>query len=124
MEALLYGSGVESKSETVSIKDTNFAGFSLLLKYVYEGSLPEEANLCDTLINTWPVLLSLTDMYCVERLKLHCASKMWDMEYEKTMTTLLRWAFETNCTQLQEKYMSVIALISPYGILTEDFVFV
>ncbi|RCV38973.1 hypothetical protein SETIT_8G185600v2 [Setaria italica] len=100
MEALLYGSGVESKSETVSIKDTNPVGFSLLIKYVCEGSLPEEADLWDTLINAWLVLLSLADMYCVERLKLHCASKMWDMACEKIMTTFLQWAFETNCAQL------------------------
>ncbi|RCV06271.1 hypothetical protein SETIT_1G149800v2 [Setaria italica] len=57
MEALLYGSGMESKSETISIKDTNSAGFSLLIKYAYEGSLLEEVNLWDTPINAWLVLL-------------------------------------------------------------------
>src|SRR5687767_10746192 len=71
MEALLYGSGVEPKLENVSIKDTNPAGFSLLVKYACEGSLPMEEDLWNTPINVWPVLLSLTDMYYVEWLKLH-----------------------------------------------------
>uniref|UniRef100_K3YMX7 Uncharacterized protein n=1 Tax=Setaria italica TaxID=4555 RepID=K3YMX7_SETIT len=53
-------------------------------------------------------------MYYIEWLKLHCASKMWDMACEKI----------TNCTQLQEKCMSLIALILPDRILTEDFLFV
>ncbi|RCV22252.1 hypothetical protein SETIT_4G205700v2 [Setaria italica] len=113
MVALLYGSGMGSMSKTVSIKDTNPAGFSLLIKYACEGSLPEEVDLWDTPTNAWPLLLSLTDMYCVKRLKLHCASKMWDLACEKIVTTILRWAFDTNCTQLQEKCMSFIALISP-----------
>uniref|UniRef100_K3YM80 BTB domain-containing protein n=1 Tax=Setaria italica TaxID=4555 RepID=K3YM80_SETIT len=124
MEALLYGNRVKSKLEIISIKDTNPAGFSLLIKYAYEGSLPEEADLRDTPINAWPMLLSLADMYCVERLKLHCASNMWDMACKKTVTTFLQWAIETNCTRLQEKCMSLIALISLDGTLTEDFVFV
>uniref|UniRef100_K3YYN9 BTB domain-containing protein n=1 Tax=Setaria italica TaxID=4555 RepID=K3YYN9_SETIT len=61
-------------------------------------------------------------MYCIKQLKLHCASKRWDMACVETVTTFLRWAFETNCTQLQEKCMSLIALISPDRILTQDFV--
>jgi hypothetical protein len=34
--------------------------------------------------NVWPYLLSIADMYQVERLKLHCESKMWDMASEET----------------------------------------
>ncbi|RCV23809.1 hypothetical protein SETIT_5G034200v2 [Setaria italica] len=104
MEALLYGSGVESKLEIVSSKDADLDGFSLLIKYAYEGSLLEEANLWDT--------------------PLHYASKFWDMACMETVRTFLQWALETNSTQLQEKCMSLIALISPHGILTENFVFV
>ncbi|XP_072146350.1 uncharacterized protein [Setaria viridis] len=51
MEAFLYGSRVESKLQTVSIKDTNPAGFLLLIKYACDGSLPEEADLGDTPVN-------------------------------------------------------------------------
>jgi hypothetical protein len=76
MEAMLYGPGVESSSETVTIIDTHPDGFSVLIKYASEGSLPEEADLWDTSTNVWPYLLSITDMYQVERLKQHCASKM------------------------------------------------
>jgi hypothetical protein len=38
-----------------------------------------------------PVLIysSVADMYQVERLKLHCASKMWDMASEETVTSFL-----------------------------------
>jgi hypothetical protein len=50
--------------------------FQILIKYAREGSLPEEADLWDTHANAWPYLLSVADMYLVERLKLHCASKM------------------------------------------------
>jgi hypothetical protein len=76
MEAMLYSPGVESSSETVTIIGTHPDGFSVLIKYASEGSLPEEADLWDTSTNVWPYLLSITDMYQVERLKQHCASKM------------------------------------------------
>jgi hypothetical protein len=51
MEANLYGSWVESSSETVTIIDTHPDGFSVLIKYASEGSLPEEADLWDTPTN-------------------------------------------------------------------------
>jgi hypothetical protein len=35
--------------------------------------------------NAWPYLLSFADMYQIERLKLHYASKMWDKESEETV---------------------------------------
>jgi hypothetical protein len=38
-----------------------------------EGALPEETDLWDTPANAWPLLLSVADMYQVERLKLHYA---------------------------------------------------
>jgi hypothetical protein len=50
--------------------------------------------------NAWPYLLSVANMYQVERLKLHCASKMWDMEGEETVTSFLRWEIQANYTQL------------------------
>ena len=121
MEAMLYGPGVESSSETVTIIDTHPDGFSVLIKYASEGSLPEEADLWDTLANAWPLLVSVADMYQVERLKLHCASKMWDMASEETVTSFLRWAIQANCTQLQDKCMSLLERIFPHGILTYDW---
>jgi hypothetical protein len=47
MEAMLYDPGVESSSETVTIIDTHPDGFSILIKYAREGSLPGEADLWD-----------------------------------------------------------------------------
>jgi hypothetical protein len=89
MKAMLYGPGVESSSETVTIIDTHPDGFSVLIKYASEGSLPEEADLWGTPTNAWPYLLSDVDMYQVERLKLHCVSKMWDMTSEETGTLFI-----------------------------------
>jgi hypothetical protein len=76
MEAMLYGPGVESSSEIVTIIDTHPDGFSVVIKYASERSLLEEADLWGTPANAWPYLLSDTDIYLVKRLKLHCASKM------------------------------------------------
>ena len=89
MEAMLYGPLVDSNSKTVNIKDAHPDAFSLLIKYAIEGSLPEEADLWDTPANARPLLLSVVDMYQVERLKLHCASKMWDMACEQNVSTFL-----------------------------------
>jgi hypothetical protein len=61
------------------------------------------------------------NMYQVEWLKLHCASKMWDMASEETVTSFLRWAIQANCTQLHEKCMSLLERIFPYEILTYDW---
>jgi hypothetical protein len=77
--------------EIVTIIDTHPDGFSALIKYASEGSLPEEPDLWDTPANDWPYLLSVANMYQVERLKLHYASKMWDMASEETVTSFLRW---------------------------------
>jgi speckle-type POZ protein len=100
MEAMLYGPGVESSSKNVAIIDTHPNGFSVLIKYASEGSLQEKVDLWDTPINALPYLLSVTNMYQVERLKLHCASKMWNMASEETVTSFLWWAIQANCTQL------------------------
>jgi hypothetical protein len=81
MEAMLYGPGVESSSETVTIMDTHPDGFLILIKYAREGSLPPA--------NAWPYLLSVIDMYQVKRLKLYYALKMWDMASEETVTSFL-----------------------------------
>jgi hypothetical protein len=89
MEAMLYGPGVESSSETVTIIDTHPDGFSVLIKCAGEGSLSEEADLWDAPTNDWPYLFLVADMYQVGRLKLHCASKMWDMASKETATSIL-----------------------------------
>jgi hypothetical protein len=108
MEAMLYDPGVESSSETIKVIDTHPGGFSVLIIYDREGSLSEEADLWDTPANAWPYLLSVTVMYQVERLKLHCASKMWDMASVETVTSFVRWTIQANCTQLQDKCMSLL----------------
>jgi hypothetical protein len=89
MEAMLYNPGVESSSGTVAIIDTHLDGFPALIKYAWEGSLLEDANLWDTPANVWPYLLSVSDMYQVERLKMHYASKMWDMASKEIVTSFL-----------------------------------
>jgi hypothetical protein len=48
IEAMLYGLGVESSSETVTIIDTYPDAFLALIKYAREGSLLEEAGSWDT----------------------------------------------------------------------------
>jgi hypothetical protein len=48
MEAMHCRLGVESSSETITIIDTHHDGFSVLIKYASEGSLPKEADLWDT----------------------------------------------------------------------------
>jgi hypothetical protein len=70
--------------------------------------------------NAWPYLLFVTDMYQVERLKLHCVSNMWDMAREEIVTSFLWWAIQANCTQLQDRCMSLLERIFPHGILTYD----
>jgi hypothetical protein len=57
-------------------------------------------------------------MYQVERLKMHYASKMWDMASKEIVTSFLWWAILANCTQLEDKCMSILELIFPHGILT------
>jgi hypothetical protein len=82
---------VESSSKTITIIDTHLDGFLVLIKYTSEGSLLKEADSWENPANAWPYLLSVADMYHVERLKLHCASKMWDMASEEIVTSFLRW---------------------------------
>jgi hypothetical protein len=50
----------------------------------------------------------VADMYQVERLMQCCASKMWDMASEEIVTSFLRWTIQANCTQLQDKCMSLL----------------
>jgi hypothetical protein len=60
-------------------------------------------------------------MYQVERLKQHCASKMWDMASEETVTSFLWWAIQSNCTQLLDTCMSLLERIFHHGMLTYDW---
>jgi hypothetical protein len=43
-----------------------------------------------------------------QKFKLHCASKMWDMDSKEAVTSFLGWAIQANCTQLQDKCMSLL----------------
>jgi hypothetical protein len=74
--------------------------------------------------NAWPYLLLVADMYQVERLKLQCASKMWDMASEESVTSFLRGAIQANCTLLQDKCMSLLERIFHHEILVYDWVVV
>jgi hypothetical protein len=60
-------------------------------------------------------------MYQVERLKLHCASKMWDMASEETVTSFLRCSIQANSTQLRDKCMPLLEQIFLHEILTYDW---
>jgi hypothetical protein len=59
MGEMLYGPGVKSSSETVTIIDTHPDVFLVMIKYASEGSLPKEADLWDAPANAWPYLLSV-----------------------------------------------------------------
>jgi hypothetical protein len=39
---------------------------------------------------------------------------MWDMASKETVTSFLRWAIQANCTQLQDKCMSLLERILTY----------
>jgi hypothetical protein len=104
MEAMLYSLGVESNSETITIIDTNRDGFSVPIKYATEGSLSEEADLWDTPANARPYLLSVADMYQVERLKLHYA-------YSHMIGRLYALIIPNLCTISVEDYLKGCTMV-------------
>jgi hypothetical protein len=107
METMLYGPGVESSSKTVTIIDTHPDGFSLLVKYARDGSILEEADLGDTPANAWPYLLPIADMCQVEKDEVPLCVKDVGHGKRGNVTSFLRWKIQANCTQLQDKCMSL-----------------
>ncbi|GJN15675.1 hypothetical protein PR202_gb02611 [Eleusine coracana subsp. coracana] len=76
-KAELRGSMAEATMSCVTLHDIAPATFRVMLRYMYTDALPRDDELGDSLYEN---LLAAADRYGLDRLKVMCAQKLWDMD--------------------------------------------
>jgi speckle-type POZ protein len=120
----------EAAMSTITLHDVAPATFKLMLRFMYTDAFPADGDLGDhPVTEKLQDLLAAADRYALDRLKLLCASKLWDSVSVDTVAATLACAdcltAETyNCLELKTKCMAFFAEDKNFqkAVLTDGFV--
>ncbi|CAN6170834.1 unnamed protein product [Urochloa humidicola] len=125
-KAQLLGSMAEANMASITLRDIAPATFKVMLRFIYTDELPEDEELEDGLpAEMLKDLLAAADRYALDRLKLLCATKMWeDYVSVETIGATLACAETYNCPELKRKCIDSFADDSNFkaAVLTDGFV--
>ncbi|WVZ92100.1 hypothetical protein U9M48_038190 [Paspalum notatum var. saurae] len=107
-KAGLFGSTADATS-SITLQDMEPATFKAMLGFMYTDELPECDEHGDS-IDMMQHLLAAADRYALDRLKLMCASKLWDHMSEDTFASILVCAETYNCPELKSKCFEFFAV--------------
>jgi speckle-type POZ protein len=77
-KAQLLGSMADAKMPSITLHDIAPATFRVMLRFIYTDACPADAELGDSPHEMLQHLLAAADRFALYRLKLLCASKLWD----------------------------------------------
>uniref|UniRef100_A0A0D9X9Y2 BTB domain-containing protein n=1 Tax=Leersia perrieri TaxID=77586 RepID=A0A0D9X9Y2_9ORYZ len=97
--AELFGSMVEATMPCITLRDIESLTFKALLHFVYTDELSSLLNSVDLLQG----LLAAADRYALDRLKLMCAKKLWELTSVETVAAIIVCAETYNCTELKRR---------------------
>ncbi|RCV31920.1 hypothetical protein SETIT_6G216900v2 [Setaria italica] len=126
-KAQLFGSMKEAAMSSITLHDIAPATFKVMLRFMYTDSLAgEDDELGDSATENekFQDLLAAADRYALDRLKLLCASKLWDSVSVDTVAATLACAETYNCPKLKTKCMGFFAEEKNFkkAVLTDGFV--
>ncbi|TVU04978.1 hypothetical protein EJB05_48125, partial [Eragrostis curvula] len=110
-KAQLFGSMADAKMPSITMHDITSATFKAMLRFVYTDSLPEDDELelgdSPTPIEVFQDLLAVADRYALDRLKLICARKLWEIMSEEE--NFKKVVLTDGYIQLAQKFPSILA---------------
>ncbi|TVU04986.1 hypothetical protein EJB05_48133, partial [Eragrostis curvula] len=103
--AQLHGSMADATMPCITLHDINAATFKAMLRFIYTDDLPadHELNALDSPAEMLHDLLVVADRYALDRLKLLCASKIWDGVSIDNVGDTLCLAETHNCPELKSR---------------------
>ncbi|CAD6264785.1 unnamed protein product [Miscanthus lutarioriparius] len=102
-KAQLLGSMADASMPFITLHDIAPATFKVMLRFMYTDACPADAELGDSPDEMLQHLLAAADRFALDRLKLLCASKLWDNVSLDTVATTLMCAETYNCPELKKK---------------------
>jgi speckle-type POZ protein len=123
-KAELLGSMAEAKMASITLHDIAPATFKLMLRFMYTDTFPRDAELGECPSEMIRHLLAAADRYALDRLKLSCAQKLWDIVSVDTVAATLACAEMYNCPELKIKCIDFFAVEKNFrkAVLTDGFV--
>ncbi|XP_002444723.1 BTB/POZ and MATH domain-containing protein 1 [Sorghum bicolor] len=123
-KAQLMGSMADANMSSITLHDIVPATFKVMLRFMYTDACPEESELGDYPDEMFRHLLAAADRFALDRLKLLCASKLWDNISVDTVAATLICAETYNCPQLKKKCIDFFGEGKDFktkALLTEGF---
>jgi len=108
-KAQLLGSMADASMSSITLHDIAPATFKVMLRFMYTDACPADDELGDSSDEMFRHLLAAADRFAMDRLKLLCASKLWDNVSVDTVAATLIYAEKYNCPQLKKKCIGFIA---------------
>jgi len=100
-KAQLLGSMADANMPSITLHDVAPATFKVMLRFMYTDACPADAELGDSPDEMLQHLLAAADRFALDRLKLLCASKLWDNVSVDTVAATLMCAETYNCPELK-----------------------
>jgi speckle-type POZ protein len=123
-KAQLLGSMAEANMSSITLHDIVPATFKVMLRFMYTDACPADAELGDSPDDMFWHLLAAVDRLALDRLKLLCASKMWDNNVSvNTVAYTLMCAETYNCPGLKKKCINFFGEEKNFkeAVLTDGF---
>ena len=124
-KAQLLGSMADANMPSITLHDITPATFKVMLCFMYTDACPADAELGDSPYEMLQHLLIAADRFALDRLKLLCASKLWDNVSVDTVATTLMCAEIYNCPELKKKCIGFFGEGKDFktkALLTDGFV--
>ncbi|KAK3123908.1 hypothetical protein QOZ80_8AG0637850 [Eleusine coracana subsp. coracana] len=122
-KAQLLGSMADATMPSIAVHDVNAATFKAMLRFIYTDDLPAADELVGAPTETFHDLLVVADRYALDRLKLLCASKIWESVTLDTVGATLALAETYNCPELKNKCVAFLGRDGNFQkvVLTDGF---
>ncbi|CAO2184336.1 unnamed protein product [Urochloa humidicola] len=109
-QAELYGSMADATSPSITLQEIEPVTFRAMLRFIYTDEIPEDDELGESLSEMMHHLLAAADRYALDRLKLICAQKLWNIMSVDTFASTLACADTHNCPELKSKCIDFFAV--------------
>ncbi|TVU05004.1 hypothetical protein EJB05_48151, partial [Eragrostis curvula] len=110
-KAELFGSMSDATMPSITLQDIQPEAFKIMLRFMYtDALLPTDNELGDYTAEMMQHLLAAADRYALDRLKLICAAKLWEVVSVDTVASILISAETYNIPELRSKCIDFFAV--------------